>query len=109
MRKDLYGESTAAVQKKVLQARQRQLQRNGCINALLDLPQMQDHCKLDYALQMRFNRLCDERGLSVRGMHRTLRVARTIADLDGSEHIRSDHVVEALYFSPGTTEPDQMS
>jgi magnesium chelatase family protein len=43
-----------------------------------------------------------ERGaLTARGYHRTLRVARTIADLDGDANIRAPHVAEALRFRLG--------
>jgi len=40
-------------------------------------------------------RIADRFGLSARGYHRILRVARTIADLDGSEDVRKPHVAEA--------------
>lgn len=40
----------------------------------------------------------DKFGLSARGYHRVLRVARTIADLAGSEHVRRPHVAEALSY-----------
>jgi len=41
-------------------------------------------------------------GLSARGYHRVLRVARTIADLDGSEHVLKSHVAEAVSFRIAT-------
>jgi magnesium chelatase family protein len=40
----------------------------------------------------------DAMGLSARGFHRTLKVARTIADLDGAERIGRRHLAEALAF-----------
>ena len=44
------------------------------------------------------NKVAERFGLSARGYHRVLRVARTIADLDGSEDIRQPHVAEAVSF-----------
>ena len=44
------------------------------------------------------NRVAERFGLSARGYHRVLRVARTIADLDGSEDLRQPHVAEAVSF-----------
>jgi magnesium chelatase family protein len=44
-------------------------------------------------------------GLSARGFHRTLRVARTIADLDGDVDIRRMHVAEALSYRRETVRP----
>ena len=43
-------------------------------------------------------RVAERFGLSARGYHRVLRVARTIADLDGSEAVRKPHVAEAVSF-----------
>ena len=40
----------------------------------------------------------DQLGLSARGFHRTMKVARTIADLDGEAHVRRPHVAEALSY-----------
>jgi magnesium chelatase family protein len=44
------------------------------------------------------SRVADRFGLTARGYHRILRVARTIADLDGSEEMRHPHVAEAVSF-----------
>jgi magnesium chelatase family protein len=48
----------------------------------------------------------DRLALTARGYHRVLKVARTIADLDGSERLGSPHIAEALRYRPaiGTTE-----
>ncbi|TKA94078.1 ATP-binding protein, partial [Cereibacter changlensis] len=43
-------------------------------------------------------RVAERFGLSARGYHRVLRVARTIADLDGSPGVRQPHVAEAVSF-----------
>ena len=95
------GETSEIIRARVLQARERQMDRNGGPNAHMSLQQMQRHCRLKRALQMLFNRECDQRGLSVRGMHRTLRVSRTIADLRQSDEIGKDDLMTALRFSPG--------
>jgi magnesium chelatase family protein len=46
-------------------------------------------------------RVADRFGLSARGYHRVLRVARTIADLDGSQEVRKSHVAEAVSYRVG--------
>ncbi len=43
--------------------------------------------------------------LSARAYHRVLKLARTIADLAGVEHIRAEHVAEALQYRPRQAEP----
>ena len=43
-------------------------------------------------------RVAERFGLSARGYHRVLRVARTIADLDGSDCVRKPHIAEAISF-----------
>ena len=45
-----------------------------------------------------FTRAAERLGLSARAWHRTLRVARTLADLDGSDAVRRLHIAEALSY-----------
>ena len=50
-------------------------------------------------------RVADRFGLSARGYHRVLRVARTIADLDSSGDVRKPHVAEAVSYRVGALAP----
>src|SRR5688572_1598653 len=90
------GESSAQVRDRVLGARARQLARGGKPNARLDQVQTYAACRLSDADQQLLERAIDALQLSARGMHRILRVARTIADLDDSERIATAHLTEAL-------------
>jgi magnesium chelatase family protein len=88
----------------VVKARERQLARfadHGIgANAHMDVKLVREYTSLDARGEAM---LCSaqERGLlSVRGTHRTMRVARTVADLNGSERVRAEDVAAALAFRP---------
>jgi magnesium chelatase family protein len=91
-------ESSASVQRRVTAAYQRQLQRNGKPNAKLTNKEIERHCRLDAELTAILERAIRQLGLSTRAMHRILRVARTIADLDHSDPILKQHLTEALSY-----------
>ena len=90
------GEPTAAVRARVEAARARQQQRAGKPNARLDRRETDLHCRLTGHDQALLERAIEQLQLSARAMHRILRVARTIADLDGSDAIATAHLTEAL-------------
>ncbi|HLZ94419.1 MAG TPA: YifB family Mg chelatase-like AAA ATPase [Candidatus Dormibacteraeota bacterium] len=90
------GEPSAPVRERVMAARRRQLDRQGCLNALLRPARLRREAGLDPASRRALERWSEQQGLSARGFHRAWRVARTAADLEGSEAIREHHVLEAL-------------
>ena len=96
------GESSAQVAARVSQARQRQLARQGCANAFLDLPGLQQHCRLPGADRLWLEQACERLNLSLRAAHRLLKVARTLADLEGAGEIGRAHLAEALQYRPSS-------
>jgi magnesium chelatase family protein len=89
-------ESSAAVRERVIVARRRQVERQGCLNAQLKPSRLRQLAALEPAPRRTLERWSDQRGLTARGFHRAWRVARTSADLDGSDEIAERHVLEAL-------------
>ena len=56
------------------------------------------YCELDAEADKLMRDAFDSLGLSARGHDRVLRVARTIADLDGEERVNADHIAEAIMY-----------
>lgn len=96
------GESSVQVAARVSQARQRQLARQGCANAFLDLPGLQQHCRLPETDRLWLEQACERLNLSLRAAHRLLKVARTLADLEGTREIGRAHLAEALQYRPSS-------
>jgi magnesium chelatase family protein len=90
------GESSAAIAARVLAARRRAVERQGTVNAELLPAGIETHCALDDTGRDLLHRAAERLGWTGRGLHRVLKVSRTIADLAGSERIRSLHVAEAM-------------
>lgn len=90
------GESSATVAARVAQARQCQLRRNAKPNAQLSHAELRQTCTLSDRDQNLVDAAADRLRLSARSVHRVLRVARTIADLDGSAAIQTQHLSEAI-------------
>jgi magnesium chelatase family protein len=90
------GERSAVVAARVAQARQRAQARQGVCNAALTPADLDRHCLLDAAGSALLQRAADRLGWTGRGLHRVLKVARTIADLADVERIATAHIAEAL-------------
>lgn len=91
------AESSAVVQARVMQARHLQRHRNGhMLNAELDLERLERVAPLKPEQARFLARAGEHLGISARAWHRVVRVARTIADLAGSEGIEITHLSEAL-------------
>jgi magnesium chelatase family protein len=90
------GETSAAVATRVAAARERQLQRQGEPNAMLDAARIDRFCAPDAAAVQLLRAAAERLGWSGRRLHRCLKVARSIADLAASDAITTAHVAEAL-------------
>jgi magnesium chelatase family protein len=92
------GDSSATVRERVERAREVMALRQGKENARLIAGEIERHCMPDAAGAMLLQRSIDSLGLSARAYHRILKVARTIADLDGAERVREADVAEAIQY-----------
>ncbi len=91
-------ETSATVRGRAVRARQRAAQRGGHANAQLTPQQIKRFCVLEEKTQNLLEQAVDKLGLSHRAYHRILKLARTIADLAGSENIQIAHVSEAISY-----------
>ena len=97
------GESTETVARRVAAARAAQLDRFGLgtptpNNAAMGPEQLRRFCAVDPAGRALLDRAFERLGLSARALDRVLKVARTIADLAGSDAIRAAHLAEAIQY-----------
>jgi magnesium chelatase family protein len=97
------GDTSAQVAARVAAARATQGARfapssDMRLNADAEGAALEEIAKPDDESRALISRVADRFGLTARGYHRILRVARTIADLDGSEEMRHPHVAEAVSF-----------
>ncbi len=90
------AESSAAVRQRVGVARERQHARAGKANCWLAPGEIEQYCSLRPAEQELLETAVERLGFSTRAWHRMLRVARTIADLEGTENIEAPHLTEAI-------------
>ena len=83
-------------------ARAIQIARQGVTNGRLDTSGVKAHCRLSDEDVAFFEKAAEQLRLSPRGCQRVLKVARTIADLDGADTIGQAHLAEAIGFrQPG--------
>jgi len=96
------AEASEVVRSRVARARQIQQQRFAGLkihcNARMGPRQLQAYCRTDVAGQGLLQQVTDRLGLSARTYTRLLKVARTIADLEGCEEIKSSHLAEAIQY-----------
>lgn len=100
LRADVSAESSATVKARVIAARTRQLERrpDGPLNGGLSGAQLRRDIQLDAPSQALLEQAAERLHLSGRALHRVLRVARTIADLEASAAVAQAHVAEALQY-----------
>jgi len=92
------GESSAAVRERASAARTRAVARQGCSNQALAGAALDQHLHTANDATRFLRASANQLGWSARSMHRTLRVARTIADLAASDAVTREHVAEAMQY-----------
>jgi magnesium chelatase family protein len=91
-------ESSAVIRQRVSTAQSHQLDRQGVLNHGMSQKDIEAHCTLSDADYGLLEKALTQLGLSARAYHRVLKLARTIADLAGSENIERTHLTEAITY-----------
>jgi len=101
---DRLGEPSAAIRERVEAARERQRQRFAgtrlTCNADMGPAEVREYCRIDDAGRSLLRAAMTQLSMSARAFHRILKLARTIADLAGSEVIETHHLAEAIQYRP---------
>jgi magnesium chelatase family protein len=90
------AETSEQVAARVRIARELQWQRQGKCNARLSAAEVEQYCRTDATAEALLLRAMQKFSLSARAYHRILKVARSIADLDGREALTQAHISEAI-------------
>lgn len=92
------GEASSSARVRVGQARARQMARQDKTNAELASGEIDQYCQPDPRGEALLKQAIGKLGLSARAYHRILKVARTLADLDGAETLANGHIAEAIQY-----------
>lgn len=100
---DRAGEGSVSIRKRVAKAREFQTQRfkeleNVHYNAQMNTKQIRSYCKMDEASKNLLKSAMERLNLSARAYDRILKVARTIADLEGNPDVNGNHISEAIQY-----------
>src|SRR3972149_1981024 len=102
--KEFKAERSSIIQKRVQRARDLQLKRFKGLkitsNAEMNNKQLKQFCNLDDQSILLLKQAISKLNLSARAFHRVIKIARTIADLEDSVKIKSNHIAEALQYRP---------
>jgi magnesium chelatase family protein len=100
--KESYAESSKNIRRRVSGARELQSKRFARAkifsNAKMSSRHIKTHCQIDDASRRLLESAIDKLGLSARAFNRVLKIARTIADLEGEQNIQVDHISEAIQY-----------
>jgi magnesium chelatase family protein len=104
------SEDSSTVRARVIEARQRQMQRAGRPNAQLNSAGVRRYCSLTPDLESLLEDVAERLSLSPRACQRILKVSRTVADLQGAGEIGEAHLAEAIAYrcleSPSSRGPE---
>lgn len=103
---ETHGEKTNTIKERVLKAREiqekrfKKATRKIKTNSEMNVKELNTFAPLSEEVKQILNQSAERLELSARAYHRTIKLARTIADLEGSEHISTSHILEALQYRP---------
>lgn len=104
---NMENERSATVKERVMEARERQAHRYRGTryrsNAELGAGDIREYCRLGLQEQALMEQVFDTMALSARAYHKIIKVARTIADLDGAQDIHTGHLSEAICYRKDLT------
>jgi magnesium chelatase family protein len=107
--KKYISEPSRKIQSRVQEARNIQQKRFKKLqitsNSEMSSKLMKEYCKLNDQSILLLKQAIQKLNLSARAFHRVIKIARTIADLEGSEKIKSNHIAEALQYRPNDSLP----
>ena len=92
------GETSKQIRKRVLKAFRYQQSRGPRFNAELNVKEVEEFCVLKEKEMVLLEKAMDKLKLSARAYHRILKLARTIADIDDSQYIKTPHLTEAISY-----------
>ena len=98
IRSDETSEPSSVIRERVERTRIAQLTRQGVTNARLSTDRIRTECRLDANSEKIMEKAVTRLGISARGYGRILKVARTIADMEGASDIRAEHLSEAVRY-----------
>jgi len=90
------GEKSEVVKQRVTDVRAFQQQQRNKLVSQLTVKELEQYCELDAELQDFFATVSEKLNMSARAYHRVLKLARTIADMEGEESINKKHLSEAI-------------
>ena len=93
-----WGEMSYDIRQRVEKARQTQITRQGKINAMLSSKELDQVCSLSTENKEMLSQAIEKLGLSARGYYKILKVARTIADINGSKDVNKIAIQEAISY-----------
>lgn len=97
------SETSRDIKERVIRAREKQTQRykndkEVYANAQMSSKMIRTHCEIDHAGKNLLKKAMENLGLSARAYDRILKVARTVADLEGTDSIKAYHLAEAIQY-----------